>query len=450
MEMKDCAKLMENMAKAMTFNLEKPIVMNPSIEGIYAPYEFVDGGYLPHSSEYWANEGKNKEDYYDNDEFHRKYLNVAKSELAEGIEDEKEHSKTLDQIASDAKAGRLKPMEHYLKDIAQTHLDKTKNYYTKLAQMEKSIQKGKVKEHFLTMENNMEIFHTEERSKLINVKENDSVVKSIKENDFHLDGRVDLELQEIRKSADANLKNTHGEQFSTDADKEVIKYLTEIGEIQLDKVPSAYQLPEFASANVKKSTKQEDKDDDQLAEENVGKDRGVGEEKDAATVEMEKEEKKSAPKGIKENPFDKSVGSALDGLIKGKFDNAKEESEEPVDNETEEKDEAKKEMKEIAKKAVKKSDDQDADDVGGDKDKNEKKKEPKTKAADKVEDETEKSMTLLQALNSLIKGCKSDDKEDKLEDIAEEANKQSKKVDISKLHENSNPPKKNVAMGVRG
>lgn len=65
------------------------------------------------------------------------------SELKLGTEHEAEHVKTMKMIASDAKAGKLKPWKYYQKFTAKDHLKKIKDYYTRLERMEKqAVQKA--------------------------------------------------------------------------------------------------------------------------------------------------------------------------------------------------------------------------------------------------------------------------------------------------------------------
>ena len=63
------------------------------------------------------------------------------SEIDKGTKEEREHLGTLKQIAEDAKSNKLKPMDHYLKNIAKEHISKIKDYYSRLERMESEVNK---------------------------------------------------------------------------------------------------------------------------------------------------------------------------------------------------------------------------------------------------------------------------------------------------------------------
>jgi len=60
-----------------------------------------------------------------------------KEQLKMGVKVEAEHQDTINRIITDTKAGKLKPLEYYQKMVAEDHLDEIKDYYTRLAKMEK-------------------------------------------------------------------------------------------------------------------------------------------------------------------------------------------------------------------------------------------------------------------------------------------------------------------------
>ncbi len=53
-----------------------------------------------------------------------------------GLQHEMEHKATIEQIIADAKAGNAKPVEHYIQQMADTHISKLKDYYDRLENME--------------------------------------------------------------------------------------------------------------------------------------------------------------------------------------------------------------------------------------------------------------------------------------------------------------------------
>jgi len=62
---------------------------------------------------------------------------LPKKEEDLGTEHEAEHAATIKQIADDAKAGTLKPVEYYQRMTAKDHLKEIPDYYTRLSKMEK-------------------------------------------------------------------------------------------------------------------------------------------------------------------------------------------------------------------------------------------------------------------------------------------------------------------------
>lgn len=69
--------------------------------------------------------------------------NAEEKEIQMGIEVEKEHQGTLEEIERDALEGHLEPMEHYLRDIAEDHVKKEiSDYYTRLKKMEEEAKQG--------------------------------------------------------------------------------------------------------------------------------------------------------------------------------------------------------------------------------------------------------------------------------------------------------------------
>ena len=75
-------------------------------------------------------------------------VGVKNKELEMGIEEEKEHTDVLNQIIEDTKAGQLKPIEEYLAGIAEEHIQKIKDYYTRVKAMEDEALAGKDQENF--------------------------------------------------------------------------------------------------------------------------------------------------------------------------------------------------------------------------------------------------------------------------------------------------------------
>ena len=67
-------------------------------------------------------------------------------EKEKGTETEHEHDGTIKKIASDAKAGKLKPLSFYTKMISEDHLSEISDYYTRLTKMEKEAKKDERKE----------------------------------------------------------------------------------------------------------------------------------------------------------------------------------------------------------------------------------------------------------------------------------------------------------------
>jgi hypothetical protein len=66
----------------------------------------------------------------------KKDVGLSKSELDLGTAHEAEHADTFKEVAKDAKAGNLKPMEHYQRKTAITHLRENPKYYTQLKKLE--------------------------------------------------------------------------------------------------------------------------------------------------------------------------------------------------------------------------------------------------------------------------------------------------------------------------
>jgi len=280
--MKECLDIMEDMIKSLSFNPERPVEMSPDNSN-YQPYNFVDGGYLPYDSEHWQQFGKNPEDYLDNDLFHRKYLSTKKS-VADA----------LDSLVKGGEgSGRKKTAGPYDKDRTVLEVKNLKEEMEKLGvdnifdfnRKKRELTIEQAKESLKRSEGSMnQIFTTESRSLLNNIEEDQSLAKSIQDNDYHAGGKPNIS---------SLLKNTHGEQFCTDADKEVIDYLTTVGQIDLDDVPKEYQLPDYAYANAKKSendadmkkTDNEETDDEETDDEAQEADGDEGEETEKSLVE---------------------------------------------------------------------------------------------------------------------------------------------------------------------
>lgn len=53
-----------------------------------------------------------------------------------GLQHEMEHKATVEAILADAKAGNLKPLEHYVQMFADDHVAKIPDYYDRLQKME--------------------------------------------------------------------------------------------------------------------------------------------------------------------------------------------------------------------------------------------------------------------------------------------------------------------------
>jgi len=70
-----------------------------------------------------------------------------KEQIKMGKEVEKEHLPTLKDMKKDCDAGKLKPLEHYVKGIAKDHLKEFSDYYTRLTKMEKEAE-ASVKKSF--------------------------------------------------------------------------------------------------------------------------------------------------------------------------------------------------------------------------------------------------------------------------------------------------------------
>lgn len=67
-------------------------------------------------------------------------------EIEKGTKEEHEHDAVFKKIASDSKAGKLKPLSEYTKMLAEEHVAKIKDYYTRLDKMEKEAKKNERKE----------------------------------------------------------------------------------------------------------------------------------------------------------------------------------------------------------------------------------------------------------------------------------------------------------------
>lgn len=65
------------------------------------------------------------------------------NEQARGLKVEAEHSSTIKTIIADARAGKVKPLKHYLSLVVADHHDEISDYYARLTEMEKEAKKGK-------------------------------------------------------------------------------------------------------------------------------------------------------------------------------------------------------------------------------------------------------------------------------------------------------------------
>lgn len=251
-EMKECGLIIDDMIKSLSFDPMKPIEMN-QFSNYYSPYSYVDGnggGFMPHHSAYWKNQGirYEKMDYSSTDRFYDKYVHMNKSEetndaldfLIKGgvgsgrTTDPYSHlspaalaSKKLDDKAKEEKKPKKKNDEQHAKDVAR------------LVSYMKS-EDNMSKENDVLKSLGFTVGNAEEISLIQSVEENENVVKSIQNNDFHFDGRLDTEtrtpVQALAKSyGDENLKNTHGEKFHKDNNKEVEKMVTTVDEVKYPK-----------------------------------------------------------------------------------------------------------------------------------------------------------------------------------------------------------------------
>ena len=184
---------------------------------------------------------------------------------------------------------------------------------------------------------------TEERSLIEHVDENQEVAKSIENNDFHLDGRLDTEarntvqqLHFAKSYGSENLKNTHAEDKHKDNDKKVKKMVEEVGEIKADEEPETRKFDKkFASISATlddliKGEKKEAKAKEKMAE---AVDDMIDEEVDEHEEEMHKKS---------------LVNEAFDWIMK-----AEEEMEEGSESEESEPEESEEEGDEAEQEALK-------------------------------------------------------------------------------------------------
>lgn len=268
--MDECCDMMDDMMKSFSHNPYKPTMGNPNVH--HVPYRIVDGAYLPH---------------------HPDDLKAAT-----GIETE----------------GRDYTQERAF----------YKEYFGKSEEVNKALN---------NIQENSMIFTTKPVSLIQNINEDKNLAKSIEDNEYGVSGRPSLtksynpeEDQDLKKSVDENLKNTHGEEFHSDADKQVVNWLTETGQIGEDQVPPMYRSPEFINANAEKSENDVDLEKAAKFPVNPAAEKSPIVPKDKKDDETRKEEKESettpsdAAKEEESEETEKSLmeilDDAFDSLIK--------------------------------------------------------------------------------------------------------------------------------------
>jgi len=259
--MKECCNLLDDMAKSISFDIEKPVNMNDQ-SPYYSPYKSTPGGYMPHPTEHWEEAGKEASDYREITAFykdHFKYVNKSENvgdiledlikggpgsgprqhgyggvdiesgynfHPGEGDEGSVLKPRFADRAREDNWKDKIKKKEQESWDRAI----EAKSKRDKEASKKQESPEARIRRMGAVLgkgDNMNKLFTTEETVLIKSVDEDKDLAKSIENNDYHLGGQPNL-----RKSSmsDSLLRNTHGEQFHSDADRNVVNYLTTTGQ----------------------------------------------------------------------------------------------------------------------------------------------------------------------------------------------------------------------------
>jgi hypothetical protein len=256
-KMSECIDILEDMVKSLTFDPLKPVEMNNS-SPYYNPYQLVDGnggGYSPHPSNYWKKQGARYDtvDYRANDEYHSKYMtihtprNIRKSEETKDALDflikggpgsgppvgrhGRDPHAHLSPAAIASKKLDAKLKEKPKKENEAEDKEKHAKDVARLVSYMKSEDKMSKEENDLFKSLGITVGNIEDVNLIQSVEENQDVIKSIENNDFHIGSKKDIN----KAYGDENLKNTHGEKAHKDNDKKVEKLVTKIDEVKYPK-----------------------------------------------------------------------------------------------------------------------------------------------------------------------------------------------------------------------
>jgi hypothetical protein len=256
-KMSECVDILDDMVKSLTFDPAKPYEMG-AFSPHYSPYKHIagtNGGFMPHSSKYWA--GQNKR--YQREEYMDQYRRNDSFGKSESFEETNEVTEALDFLTKGGPgSGRhgkdphshLSPAflasqkaDQKMKEKKETPSDDKKKRdedhakeVARLVSYMKSEDNEMSKENDIMKSLGFTVGNVEEMNLIQSVEENTDVVKSIENNDFHIGSKAGLN----KSFGDENLKNTHGEKFHKDNDKDVEKKVTKIDEV---KYPKEGEMP---------------------------------------------------------------------------------------------------------------------------------------------------------------------------------------------------------------